>query len=253
MRKRIINLLKFYVPVLMLLIIASSCSKDDDNNPVNQQEEPSEEIVAVVGSSMGESTGGLSAQVKMAGDIAGSVEGAANKLSLFYNVTKDTTVQLSDTLSILNKTYIYDYIFTLSFPEQVSNNALDFAFTSTGSFDAPNMNSTSNASANWSIGNIISMSPFTLNGSYSRTGVQNTSYLVPHVITSSLDITYSDLEFSRMEHEILGGSAEFTITGTFDTLEFSYTGTLVFNGDGTATVTIGNYTYTIDLQSGAVL
>jgi hypothetical protein len=69
--------------------------------------------------------------------------------------------------------------------------------------------------------------------------------------SSNISIAITNLTLQKPRRAIESGSAAISITGSTPKHgAFSYTGTVVFNGNGTATVTINGTAYSINLNTG---
>jgi hypothetical protein len=70
--------------------------------------------------------------------------------------------------------------------------------------------------------------------------------------TSVFDYTLTSLVISPVLGDVVSGNASFNTSGTGPKGVWSYKGTIVFNGNHTATVTISGKVYHVNLQTGAV-
>jgi hypothetical protein len=100
------------------------------------------------------------------------------------------------------------------------------------------------------MGNATGLQPtiltMNINGEYIRAGTQVLNFRDQKEITSTLSIELSELEMRKQGFEILSGNGTIEFTGSAADGTFSFDGTIVFNGNKTATLTINGTTYEID-------
>ncbi|MFN7117669.1 MAG: hypothetical protein ACK4TA_12785 [Saprospiraceae bacterium] len=126
--------------------------------------------------------------------------------------------------------------------------SLDFNRTSNGTYATARISSDDNAGSNWSIGNLLTGTAYTLNGTYTREGSQTTTIRNQNSFTSQVNISVNSLSVNKNTLRIDSGTATFTLSGSgTDGNNFSYQGNIVFNGNGSATVTINGETFDIQL------
>lgn len=85
-----------------------------------------------------------------------------------------------------------------------------------------------------------------LNGSYNRTGSQELNFKESKNITSIFSVTLTDLKIKKQGGTVVSGSGTFTFSGTAPNNSFSYSGSIIFNGNNTGTLTMGAETYDMD-------
>jgi hypothetical protein len=121
-----------------------------------------------------------------------------------------------------------------------------------GSYSGPNMSSSNSGSSIFMVSGLGSTSSdFVINGEYKRAGSFKSKIDTAKAGDSNIDIVIKSLTLKRPLRNIVSGTATISITGDVPNKgSFSYTGTLVFNGNGTATLTINGTVYTINLSTG---
>ncbi|MGZ3928503.1 MAG: hypothetical protein ACXVJG_16220, partial [Mucilaginibacter sp.] len=132
-------------------------------------------------------------------------------------------------------------------PDNLAN-----ALTYTGSFNGPRLTSSNSGNSTFTIAGLTTAaSNFVVNGEYKRAGQFQSKVGNKASGSSSVDIVVTNLTLSKPARKILSGTATIAITGTTSKSgDFSYTGTIVFNGDGSATLTINGTVYNINLATG---
>ena len=121
-----------------------------------------------------------------------------------------------------------------------------------GSFSGPNLSSSNTGSTVFTVTGLSpSATDFLVNGEYKRSGAfQSKTDTVKHG-NYSIDIVVNALDLIKPARTIESGTATITVSGdTPKKGNFSYTGTIVFNGDGTAKLTFSGIIYSINLTTG---
>lgn len=246
--------------VVLLMLAAFSCKKD---NSTSTSTVTTDDAANLAAGSLAENSGGLTT---ITDDIAVNAQGLSltNGLTVNSNGVSTnsvhqacgTTVTDSVSRSITQDSVSIDYFFkysrtlncdTASHPDNVVN-----ALTYHGSFDGPRITSTNSGSSNFTIAGLSQTATnFVVNGEYKRTGSFQSKVGSKVSGNSNVDIVVTDLTLSKPARKILSGSATISITGTGKKGNaFSYVGTIVFNGDGTALLTINGTAYTINIAHG---
>jgi hypothetical protein len=126
----------------------------------------------------------------------------------------------------------------------------DIAYTSTanGEYSTFRMSSVDASSNELTITGLdIGGGNYFVNGTSVRTGTQE-SNIRDISLSSTCDLTLEEVEISKSTYEIIAGEGTVTVTGeNSGGNSFSFTGSIVFNGDGTATLTLNGTEYTINL------
>lgn len=244
---------------LAMLAISSSCKKDeaDDSNAITQ-----DEAAESVGAAFSSDAGGASSFI-----VQGSSGIDANSYNSLRTasstiVLKDTTI--TDTLSNLasTRTFSYKWIFkaeltlALGIPASVVT-----SHTYSGKFEGPYFKSEhqGNGTSTYtqlgtgtSLSNFVANNTWIMNGTYERSGTE-THKINNKVVTSSTQITLSNVSVDRINKKILSGNGTITMQGSNSKGEtFSYSGSITFLGDGVATLTIGDKSYTLTLKTGEI-
>jgi hypothetical protein len=144
--------------------------------------------------------------------------------------------------------YAYTWDFTLTCNAFSVPQSASFNSSGSGSYSTPKLNSDDTMAFS---ANVTGLQPvaseFIYNGSYQRMGTQEyTSNFVNKYITSDYNSTISNITVSKSDYQITSGSADFTLTGYSNGTPFSFTGSVTFNGDNTATIIINGNQYIVD-------
>jgi len=232
--------------VAMLLLGAVACKKTS-NSPNITANVSNAEAADMAASSLSLNSNGL----------ANVSDDATSDASTYVNAHVACGTIKSDSISRNNTVgpYTYSYNLKYNYVVDCANNVPDSLSSNlvyNGSFSGPNLSSTNSGS---SIFTVEGLSPtaldFVINGEYKRSGSFQSKIDTTNHGNSNVDIVVKALTITKSDRTIASGTATISITGDVPKKgNFSYTGTLVFNGDGTATLTLNGTVYTINLQTG---
>jgi hypothetical protein len=244
--------------VLLLLVGAFSCKKDGASSGTSVTTDQAADIAA---GSLAENSGGLAT---VADDIALNAQGLSSVSGQSVNSQGTSSVHqacgttvadsLTASLSIDSVTinYFFKYARTLNcnadnLPDNVHN-----VVTYHGSFDGPRLSSSNTGSSTFTVAGFTqSATSFVVNGEYKRAGSFTSKIGNKASGNSNVDIVVTNLTINKTTRKIASGNATISITGTGPKgVAFSYIGTLVFNGDNTATLTINGTVYNINVVTG---
>lgn len=248
------KLLLFTAATLLLL---SSCKKEDDTNSATPLE-----AAEIIGNTFSNESGGATAFIES------SVQTTANDNA--YLRTLSTTIPIVDTTfsnSLASqdqtRTFTYSWDFSINLKLNPTTYGLDTLIsqhTYTGTYTGPYATSTHSGNGkcyytNLGTGtypNITVNTNWTMNGTYHREGTF-TKIASGKVFTHQTNITFTNVVVNKNTKKIVSGTATITFSGSITNQgDFSYTGTLTFNGNGTGTLTVGGKTYTVTLSDGTL-
>lgn len=248
--------------IVLLMLGAFSCKKD--NSSSSGSSVTTDQAADLAASSLAENSNGFST---VTDDIAVNAQGissvnsglAVNSTQATASVHQECGTTLTDsvtrnvTVDSVTINYFFKYSHTLNCNSSNQPDNVINALSYKGSFDGPRLSSTNSGSANVTIAGLTSTATnFVLNGEYKRDGSFQSKVGNKASGNSHIDIVGTNITLSKPGRKILSGTATITISGTGPKGNaFNYTGTIVFNGDGTATLTLsGGASYTINLASG---
>ncbi len=145
------------------------------------------------------------------------------------------------------------YTTNISYQLECNNLSVPQSATFTSSTDASyNTNRITNISSSTFNGLASSLQPMaaamSINGNYNSTGTQDISGSNPKSVNSTFIADLTNIEVNKVSIEVFSGTGTFSLTGTSNGESFDYSGDLLFNTDGTATLTINGTVYEIDLN-----
>ena len=246
--------------IVLLMLGAFSCKKDNNSSTSTVTTDQAADIAA---GSLAENSDGFAS---VTDDIAVNAQGinstssgltvnstqATNSVHQECGTTLTDSVTRNVTLDSVTVNYFFKYSHTLNcnsnnMPDNVIN-----VLTYHGTFDGPRLSSSNSGSANVTIAGLTqTATAFVVNGEYVRDGSFQSKVGNKASGNSHIDIVGTNITVSKTDRKIVSGNATISITGTGPKgNSFSYTGKIVFNGDGTATLTINSAVYTINLATG---
>lgn len=226
--------------VALVFISLGSCQND-----VNFTEDDAADAIA---HSIESTSGGTAEDIASAAEYAvNSGYGANGSGSSFLicGVPYDTTVSYSQIGTIVAN-YTHSWIVLLNCN---SGNPSSISWTGSyqGNFDDLRLSGSSSGTRNWTLTGIDNSSTiYTLNGSTTRTGSYASKVRNQYSYDLTINTTLTNLTVSQTNYQITSGTG--TVTATLNAsngANKTFNGTIVFNGNKTATLTINGNTYTI--------
>lgn len=242
---------KTWVLALCLTMLTFACSDDETSEPVITDDEAAEEIAA-----------SLSTEVTVfASDVVVAADDAENGRALSSGKTAACNVPYSATFTDafagtnVSYTYTIEYDYTLSCTNAGIPTTLSYGFSSNTTYSGPRLSSEGDSEGSLIVtGFELSATQYSMNGSFERAGsiTQKARQLKTFVSTS--DFTLTNLTVDKTTTMIKGGTGTVALNGTSSTGEtYAVDASIVFNGDGTATVTIQGSVYEVSLPTGEVV
>jgi hypothetical protein len=247
--------------IVLLMLGAFSCKKD--NSTSTSTSVTTDQAADIAAGSLAENSNGFAS---VTDDIAVNAQGissahsnltvnstqATNSVHQACGTTLTDSVTRNVTLDSVTVNYTFKYSHTLNCnSSNVPDNVIN-ALTYKGTFDGPRLSSSNSGSAHVTIAGLSPTAlDFVVNGEYVRDGSFQSKVGNKASGNSHIDIVGTNITISKTDRKIVSGSATISITGTGPKgNSFSYTGTIVFNGDGTALLTINGTAYTVNLTHG---
>jgi hypothetical protein len=248
--------------IVLLMLGAFSCKKE--NSGSSGSSVTTDQAADIAAGSLAENSNGFAS---VTDDIAVNAQGinstgsnlTLNSTQATASVHQECGTTLTDsvtrnvTLDSTTVNYFFKYSHTLNCNSNSEPDNVIDTITYNGSFDGPRLSSTNSGSAKAKIAGLTSTATnFVVNGEFKRDGSFQSKIGNKASGNSHIDIVGTNIILSKPGRKILSGTATITITGTGPKgNSFSFNGTIVFNGDGTATLTLtGGASYTINLLTG---
>ncbi|MBK6903437.1 MAG: hypothetical protein IPH04_11690 [Saprospirales bacterium] len=228
--------LYFLFLALSFSLLSSSCKKEEEAVAMTE-----EEAVEVIESSMSAEAQGMAGE---ASDVAEAAESFADES--LCGMTGDSSLSYTIDQVNLQASYTIAWGWELVCTGFIPN-TLEFVRTTDGTYETNRLKSDDSAISSWDITNLVTGTQYIMNGSYTREGSQESKIGQQNEFSSTLVITATDILVDKVTQEIAGGTASFTLTGNGSGgSDVSYTGTIVFNGNQSATLTINGNSHPLN-------
>jgi hypothetical protein len=215
--------------ITLITLTAFACNKEEKT--VNE-----EDAVETVTNSMSQENAGLASQTE---DAAKITEIALE--SPLCGVSQDTVIVKTYSSATRSLDYTFNWGWVVNCTSGVPSD-ITFDYSSNGVYDTPRISSDDNATATIVLTQLPMVNPeYLANITYTRNGTQDSKKGAELSFTSVITATGTDITINKETYEITGGTISVEITGTVeDGDSFEYAGDLVFNGGGSATITLAN-------------
>jgi hypothetical protein len=238
--------------ILFSALVLVSC-KEDEPEVVQLSPEESAEIVS---SSVTTDIVGVTFDLtRISGEINtdGGRLDAANSISCGQLL--DTAVSVNYESQFVTFNFSASYSVELVCTERGAPTELTASFLSQGNYDGQRV------TAEGETGGNLSLTGFGFsNVAYDLSGSMNRDYLIvqkegeQNGYNSESDIQLQSILIDKENLQIAGGVALYNVSGTRVNGEaFSFTATVTFNGDQTATIVTNNREFVVDLITGQLL
>jgi len=239
----------------LFLIIATMTLMSACKEQVTTDAVLTDEAAQMVSMSLAENSMGATAIIQSSVSSGNST--SANAPQKVKSVNSDFIFSMDTTYTVSSKpgaiitfslTATYGYDFTVNLQGQLISASENYTYT--GSYDAPRISSTHTGSGVLSLTN-INTAVCTVNGTFKRTSDDAIKGTRSKSLHSETNLSLTNILVNKSTSTIQSGTALLTIAGTVTNKgDFSYTGSITFNGDNTATLIIKNQTYTVNLKTG---
>jgi len=227
-----------------MLIALASCVKNavQTTTPVTTAD-----VASIVGGSLSANSGGFST---MTSDVAVKAQTTG-----CGTVKTDSVTHQSVTGATTTFNYKYKMVNTLNCNTNNQPDNITSALTFSGNFNGPYVAITASGSSNFTFAGLTPQATvYSYNGEFKSTATYKLKRDTLNTGTINIDLVVKGLIITKSSvttpSGITAGSATATITGTSKNGALNFTGTLTYNGNGTATLVLTGATYLIDLTTG---
>jgi hypothetical protein len=247
MKKVILSLLV----VLLLGVVA--CQKGYYGEPsINRgvtSNVSNDEAANMVASSLSVSSNGV---INIVSDVTNDATSFARAHLGCGTLRSDTISRQSPTSSNTTYTYNLQYNYVVICGTDNKPDSLSSSLIYNGNFNGANLSSSNSGSTIFGVSGLDSAAAdFVINGEYKSVGSFSSKIDTANHGNNNIDIAIKELTLKKPARSITSGTATIAVSGSVSKRgSFNYTGTLVFNGDGTATLTLNGTVYKINLNSG---
>ncbi len=228
--------LKIATILLAAIVMASGCKKSDETPVVDAT---IEEAASIMATSMCTSNAGTLSQIEDAVELSQNLKIKSTLTDSSFTITSATGAVI---------TYQYQVNYSYGF---LNPNNYQLAYTSTGSYNSPNVNATVSADGSVNITGFLTGDYYTVNGQSGREGTFTMKIGSNSSITGSVSTTLVNFQVNKTTGILESGTATIIVSGnTSSGRTLSFTGTLVYTGNYTGTLTISGKQYYINLTTG---
>jgi hypothetical protein len=190
--------------------------------------------------------------VNIVGDVTNDATSFARAHLGCGTLKSDTISRQNPTGSSTTYTYNLKYNYVVICGTDSKPDSLSSSLVYSGSFNGANLSTSNSGSSIFGVSGLDSVAAdFVINGEYKSTGSFNSKIDTANHGSNNIDITIKALTLKKPARSITGGSADISVSGSVPKRgSFSYAGTLLFNGDNTATLTLNGTVYNINLYTG---
>lgn len=235
--------------MMLLLAGALACNKKDGLKTDITANVSASDAADMVGASLSANSNGFAS---VSDDVTVNSQIYVDA-HLGCGVTKtDTITKKSPANANVSFSYGLGYTYTLncnsnSLPDNVTGKV-----NYSGNYSGPHITSANTGNLTFRLAGLSpTATNWVLNGTFFRSGSFTSKADTSNHGNSNLSVEVKDLLLTKPHRTVAGGTATFSLTGSVPKKgSFSYAGTLVFNTDGTAKLTVNGTVYIIDLVTG---
>jgi len=245
------------IAIALMLFTISACKKDSTSIATVTTDDAAD----ITAGALAENSGGLTSVTDNIATNADAVVASATGKTInsvgtasvhqACGTTLIDSASNSGSADSVSWSYFVKYSRTLNCNTSNQPDNLIDSLLYNGNYHGPVVTSSNSGSAKVTIAGLTTEATnYVVNGDYNRTGsfdnkASGKSY------NSNIAIVVTNVLLTKPGHKIVGGTATFTISGSTPKGTYSFSGTITFNQDSTATLTVtGGGTYTIDLHTG---
>ncbi|MCX6277524.1 MAG: hypothetical protein NT004_05445 [Bacteroidetes bacterium] len=231
--------LKIVFFLMLAIAMATSCKKNEET-PL--PDATAEEAAAIMATSFCTGNAGTMTQVEDAVDLSQSI------------MLKSSLIDSSFTITSLPGALIaYQYQMNYSFGFQAPNN-FQLVYSASGNYDSPNVTAAISGDGTLAVTGFLTGDAYIVNGKSASEGNFATKIGNKNSITGTVSSTITNFRFSKTTGLPESGSATIVVAGSTGAgRSFGFTGTLVYNGNNNATLTINGKTFNFNVISGILL
>lgn len=221
----------------------TSCDNASDTETLNLITE--DNAIEVIESVFLDGTEGVTNEIEDAASIARTVS-LTDKTYISCNESFDSSLVKDVDLSRLTAAYSTAWNWSFTCNNYNVPEVLLFGREAIGNYETLRFNGNTQSTSNWTVSDLILGPVWVYNGTFDRTGSHLSSINNENNLRFMLKTTFSDLEVDKHDLKIIQGQGTLNLTLTDDLgNSLNAEGSIVFNGDETATVNINGNTYEI--------
>jgi len=224
--------------LLLAIIMVAGCKKKDETPIVDAT---TEEAASIMATSLCTGNAGTMTQVEDAVELS---QRASLKSTLY-----DSSFTIS---SASGATITYQYQVNYSYGFLNPTN-YQLAYDANGTYNSPNVNASVTADGQLNVTGFLGGDYYFVNGQSGRAGTFNMKIGNQTSMTGTVTSTLVNFKLNKTTLLLESGTATIVVSGNTSTgRSFAFTGSLVYTGNYTGTLTISGKEYFISLTTGTV-
>lgn len=234
--------IKRNIPVLFFVLTTltfTSCDKKEEIINIISESD----VIEIIETTFQNDIGGLTTNLEDLTEQLIVAVTSAEVCDTTYNNTIEKDHQGAQVQASYTSELTYEMLCnTIDLPQTA-----DFSISTISTYSTPRIESddSSNFEGN-ATGLELSSTTLNITGNYNSVGTQDSDYRQQQSISSDFDIDLTSLKIDKQSRNIESGSGIFLFTASQNGDHFSYSGTITFNGNNTATIVINETTYEVD-------
>lgn len=246
------TLIKTASLALVFVFSLFSCNNEDNVSPDQaiSNDEAAEEVASFLASDVSAASADLDFLIEDAQN--GKI--AVNSKIEACGITYDTAINRSFSGAYLTFNYTLQYGYGLSCTNAGIPSTLTYSIYATGNRSGNRLSSQGESEGTLSASGFeVSKSSYLLNGTFSRTHTVSQKAGAQKTFNSALESTLSDISIDKLTKVIQSGFAIVEASGTSSSGgSYTYSASVVFNGNETADVVINSNVYLVNTETGQV-
>ena len=226
--------------LLMAIIMVTGCKKNEEATPV--VEATADEAASIMATSLCTGNAGTMTQLE---DVVELSQNAVLKSAMF-----DSSFTLTSTAGAAI-TYQYQMNYAYGF---LNPGNFQFTYNANGNYNSPNVTATVTADGGLNVTGFLTGDYYVVNGQSGREGTFTMKIGNKNSMTGTVSTTLVNFKVSKTTGMLESGTATIVVSGSTKAgRNFGFTGTLVYTGNYTGTLTIAGRQFYINLTAGTVL
>jgi len=233
----------FILGLFTISLFTLSCSSNDDDIDTTSNITEAEAI-EIIETSLQKSTVGINETTEKFSEELTTNITINLECGTLYD---DTFVTSYDGVNV-QSSYTVDWSYEMSCNNLNIPQSVVFAFATDGNYSSTRIISTDSSNGNLEISGLQpTATEMILNGNFYRDGMQILTVINERAVNSNLEIELANIVIDKETNSIVSGTGTVLLSGTTQNRNFTFQGSIVFNGNGSATIMLNGNTYEINL------
>jgi hypothetical protein len=238
---------------MLLVLVWAACTKSDYRGGIVTTILPgnvnSSQAADMISTSISLNSGGV---LNIVGDIALNARAFVDTHLACGSAKTDSVTRTNTQGATTTYNYNAKYLYTLLCNSSNQPDTLTGVVSYATIVNSPRLSSNNSGSTNFIVSKLnVDSNAYSISGEYKTSGSFQSKVDTAYAGSNNVDIVLNNLSVTKYYRMISSGSAIFNLTGTVPKNgNFSYTGTIVFNNNNTANVTLNGTVYIVNLLTG---